>query len=130
MKFELGSNLIKHNDGLIGIADFSHPLVGGLCYSMRGIVGYFGEFENSYRNECFNIMFATANLNLPVPILDVEGQIKSVIVEQDIWECPRQCQEPDEYDLCLDGCKLQHDNPRVKVIDEKGYVVVKDVFYE
>lgn len=32
------------------------PTIGSLVYSIRGQVGLFGTFENSYEDECFNII--------------------------------------------------------------------------
>jgi hypothetical protein len=41
--------------------DNRQPNLSELCYSVRGIIGKFGEFENSYLNECKPILM-TSNL--------------------------------------------------------------------
>ena len=53
------------------------PKAGDWCYSTRGIVGRFGEFENSYLNECRKII-ATTDKALSSPISKKEYEYLSI----------------------------------------------------
>lgn len=54
------------------------------------------------------------------------NNILEIETEDDVWECPGRCEEPDEYNLCNDGCKKSYLIPYI--VDNK--VVVKNIVYD
>lgn len=56
------------------------PKHGELCYSIRGFVGFFGRFENSYENECKKVIGSTDKTLTPyewIPESFVKAYIKA-----------------------------------------------------
>lgn len=56
------------------------PKQGELCYSIRGFIGYFGRFENSYENECKKLIGSSDKKLTPyewIPKSFIKAFIKS-----------------------------------------------------
>lgn len=130
MKFVLNENLFRvGNKGYVGVSRKQKVELGSWYYEPDNHIPIYYFTKDTLPDEYYlnKILFTDLYMNAPrLALSESHVGIKEIELEDDVEECSSDCEQPDIWNSCNDGCINSRIVPRV--VD--GKVIVKNIVYD